>query len=104
MVVMRRPAIHHSLVPDARLAARYGPVLPELNVAVLAQRAALDQAATLAHQLLSRDAGLAEQTQVVGDDVAVAAAGTRDQHRPVVIALLGDGVLRARTAGHAGEG
>jgi hypothetical protein len=41
---------------------------------------------------------------VVADDVPVLALGTRDQYRPVVVALLGDAVARARVARPAGEG
>jgi hypothetical protein len=41
---------------------------------------------------------------VVADDVPVLALRAGDQHRPVVVALLGDAVARARVAGLAGEG
>ena len=41
---------------------------------------------------------------MVADDVAVTAAGTGDQDGAVVVALLGDFVAGAVTAGDAGEG
>ncbi|EFW99566.1 heat repeat protein [Grosmannia clavigera kw1407] len=47
------------------------PVLPKLNVAVLAQRPALDQLPTLPHNLLQRPRP-AKEPEVVGDDVPVA--------------------------------
>lgn len=79
-------------------------VLPELDVAVLAEGAPLDEAALLAHEVLDGQAAVAKDVEVVADDVAVAARGAGDEHGAVVVALLGDVVGGARAAGDTGEG
>lgn len=61
---------------------------PELNIAVFSETASLDQLALLAHQVLHRDIPITENTQVVADDMTVAAVGARDEHRAAVVALL----------------
>lgn len=81
-----------------------GAVLPELDVAVLSEGAPLDEAALLAHEVLDGQAAVAEDVEVVADDVAVAARGAGDEHGAVVVALLGDVVGGSRAARDAGEG
>lgn len=77
---------------------------PKLDITVLAQTAPFDQLPLLAHQILNRHLLVTEDAQVVADDMTVAAAGTRDERRAVVICLLGDVVMRAVAARVAGEG
>lgn len=81
-----------------------GSVLPELDVAVLAEGPPLDETALLAHEVLNGQALVAKDIQVVADDVSVAARGAGDEYRAVMVALLGDVVGGARAAGDAGEG
>ena len=86
------------------LPRRGGAVLPELDIAVFAQRAPLDELALLPHEILDGDLAVTEDVEVVAYDVPVAALGAGDQHAAVVVALLGDVVRRARAAWDAGEG
>lgn len=99
----RRPRIHAFAVTLPFVSHGGSAILPELEVAILAEGAPLDEAPALAHQLLDGDTGSAEEVEVVGDDVAVAAGGAGDEHAAVVVALLGDVVGGARAAGNAGE-
>ncbi|KAG7152324.1 hypothetical protein HYQ46_011828 [Verticillium longisporum] len=79
-------------------------VLPEFDIAVLAEGALLDELALLAHEVLDGNVALAKDLEVVADDVAVAAAGTGDEDGAAVVALLGDVVGGLGVARRAGEG
>ncbi len=79
-------------------------VLPELDVAILAEGAPLDKLALLAHDVLDGNLTVTKDTEVVADDVSVAALGAGDQDGAVVIALLRDGVRRPCIARRAGKG
>jgi hypothetical protein len=81
-----------------------GPVLPELDVAILAEGPPLDEATLLAHEVLDGQAFVAKDFEVVADDMTVSARWAGDEHGAVVVALLGDVVGRPRAAGDAGEG
>lgn len=73
-------------------------IWPELNISVLTQTSPLDQLSLLPHDVLNRDLPVAKDVQVVRDDVSVAAARACNQDRSLVVALLGDVVLRAAAA------
>jgi hypothetical protein len=79
-------------------------VRPKFDIAVLTERTLLHQTALLLHQLLDGDVALAEDAEVVADDVAIAALRTGNENGAVVVALLGDIVMRPVAARQAGEG
>lgn len=79
------------------------PIIPELNVPFFAQGALLDLLPALAEDIFDVDLGVAEDLEIIRDDVAVAAARASHEDCAVVIALLGDLVARARRAGLACE-
>lgn len=77
---------------------------PELDIAVLTQTSSLDELSLFPHEILDGDLAVAKDIQMVADDVAVSASGAGNKRRAVVVALLGDVVVGAVAAGHAGEG
>jgi len=99
------PVLLLSFLPSAPLPPllplRGAPVVPKLDIAV--QRAPLDEPPLLPHQVFHGYPLVAEDLEVVGDDVAVLAARAGDQDGPVVVPLLADLVLAAGAAGDAGE-
>lgn len=86
-----------------RRSRRLSIVFPKLNIAVLSQGPLFDKLALLAHEVLYGKGAVAEDVEVVGDDVAVAAAGAGDENGAAVVALLGDVVGGLGVAGRAGE-
>lgn len=88
-----------SLAPTGRAS-----ILPKLQVAVLTQCAPLHQDALVLQYILYGDFVFPENTQVIGDDMAVSARWAGDEDAAVVVALLGDVVGGPRAAGDAGEG
>lgn len=77
---------------------------PELDIAILAQTPPLNQLALLPHQILNGDLPVAKDVEVIADDVTVVALRAGDEDRAGVVPLLGDVVVGAVAAGHAGEG
>lgn len=79
-------------------------VLPKLDVAILTEGAPLDELALLAHDIFDGNLTVTKDTEVVADDVSVAALGAGDQDGAAVVALLRDCVRRPGVAGRAGKG
>lgn len=80
-------------------------IWPEFDIAILSQTASLDKLTLLLHNVLNRDAFFVpEDPQMVTDDVSVPALRARNKRRASVVSLLGNVVVAAVPARHAGEG
>ena len=79
-------------------------VRPELDIPIFSQAPPLDELSLLPQQILHRDLPVAEDAQMITDDVTVPALWTCDERRAGVVALLGDVVMGAVAAGDASEG
>lgn len=73
---------------------------PELNVPILPQTASLNELTLFPHQVLHCDLPIAENIQMVANDMSIPAAGTGNQRRAPMVALLRDIVMRSVPARH----